>query len=101
MKFIVRKTARRDLDGIFDWIARDNPRAARRVISRILSRISRLAASDLADQGRPGLVPGTREVIERPYVIIYSVDKPANAIVVLAVVHNARDRRSSPTSDED
>jgi toxin ParE1/3/4 len=100
MKFIVRKSARRDLDGIFDWISKDNPRAARRVISRILSRIARLATSDLANQGRRGLIPGTREVVERPYVIVYRVDKAAEAIVILAVVHTARDRRSFSTPDE-
>lgn len=100
MKFIVRKSARHDLDDIFDWISKDNPRAARRVILRILSRISRLATSDLANQGRLGSIPGTREVVERPYVVVYKVDQAAKAIVVLAVVHNARDRRNSPTFDE-
>ena len=101
MKFIVRKMARRDLDGIFDWISQHNPRAARRVVSRILSRISRLAASNLADQGRPGVILGTREVVESPYVIVYQVDKVTKAIVILSIVHNARDRRSPPTLDED
>lgn len=97
MKFIVRKSARRDLDDIFDWISQDNPRAARRVVSRILLRINRLAASGLASQGRPGLVAGTRELVEHPYVVIYRVDETANAIVV----HGARERPSIVTSGED
>lgn len=101
MKFIVRKSARRDLDDILDRISQDNPRAARRVVSRILLRIKRLAASNLAHQGRPGFIAGTRELVERPYVVIYSVDEAANAVVVLAIIHNARDRQSPPTSDED
>jgi plasmid stabilization system protein ParE len=35
---------------------------------------------------------GTRELIEAPYVIAYEVDEPAEEILVLAIVHGARDR---------
>ena len=42
--------------------------------------------------GRPGLVEGTRELVEPPYIIVYMVDEPADEIVVLAIVHGARDR---------
>ena len=42
--------------------------------------------------GRPSLVEGTRELLEASYIIVYTVDEPADEIVVLAIVHGARDR---------
>lgn len=92
MRFIVRKVALRDLDDIQDWISRDSPTAAAKVIRRIRTRINRLAVPSLSHIGRPGLVDGTRELLEPPYLIIYKVDDVANVIVVLGVVHTARNR---------
>ena len=51
-----------------------------------------LAIPGLSHIGRPGLVEGTRELVEAPYIIIYMVDEPADEITVLAIVHGARDR---------
>jgi toxin ParE1/3/4 len=42
--------------------------------------------------GRPGLVEGTRELIEYPYIIVYKVDERRREIIVISVVHGARDR---------
>ena len=42
--------------------------------------------------GRPGLVDGTRELIEAPYIMVYKVFD-GGKIVILTVVHGARDRR--------
>jgi toxin ParE1/3/4 len=92
MRVVVRKTALRDLDDIHDWISRDSPSAAIRVLRRIRSRINRLAVPSLSHIGRPGLVEGTRELLEPPYLIIYKVDEAADAIVVPGVVHTARNR---------
>jgi plasmid stabilization system protein ParE len=60
----------------------------------ILARIDRLAIPGLSYIGRPGLVEGTRELIEPPYIIVYMVDEPADEIAVLAIVHGARDREA-------
>jgi plasmid stabilization system protein ParE len=92
MKIVVREAAARDLDDILDWISRDSPRAAAELIRRILTRVDRLAIPGLSHIGRPGLVEGTRELVEAPYVIVYVVDEPADEIVVLAIVHGARHR---------
>ncbi len=43
--------------------------------------------------GRPGLDPGTRELIEYPYIIVYEVHEARGEIVVLAVVHGAQDQK--------
>lgn len=42
--------------------------------------------------GRPGLVEGTRELLEPPYIIVYQIDTATNEIVVLNIVHGARKR---------
>jgi toxin ParE1/3/4 len=95
VKVIVREAAARDLDDILDWISRDSPRAGAELVRRILVRIDRLAIPGLSHMGRPGLVEGTRELVEPPYIIVYMVDEPADEITVLAIVHGARDREGS------
>lgn len=70
MKVVVREAAAGDLDDILDWISGDNPRAGAELVRRILARIDRLAIPGLSHIGRPGLVEGTRELIEPPYIIV-------------------------------
>lgn len=94
MKVIVHESAARDLDGIFNWISKDSPGAAAVLVRRIQLRINRLAVAGLSHMGRPGLVEGTRELLETPYIIVYSVDEAAGAIEVIAIVHGARDRQA-------
>lgn len=52
----------------------------------------RLAAPALRNMGRPGMVEGTRELIEWPYIIVYSVYDERDEIVILSVVHGAQHR---------
>ena len=42
--------------------------------------------------GRPGLVEGTRELLEGPYIIVYRVDEELGDVIVGSVVHGARKR---------
>jgi toxin ParE1/3/4 len=92
MKILIREKAAGDLEGIFHWIAKDNPSAAAEVVRRIRRRIGRLAVSGLAHIGRPGLIAGTRELVEVPYIIVYEVHDDREEIVVLAVFHGAQSR---------
>jgi plasmid stabilization system protein ParE len=62
MKVVIHEAAVADLEGIFEWISRDNLRAATRLVQRIRSRVNRLAAAGLPHIGRPGLIEGTREL---------------------------------------
>ena len=43
--------------------------------------------------GRLGLVPGTRELLEWPYIVVYKV--AGDEAVIVSVVHGARDREDS------
>jgi toxin ParE1/3/4 len=92
MKVKIREKAADDLDGIFNWIAEDSPRAAVQVIRRLRERIGRLETPGLERMGRPGLVGGTRELVEAPYVIVYQVHDEIDEISIIAVFHGAQDR---------
>ena len=92
MKVIVHEAAAADLDGIFDWISKDSPNAAVEIVRRIRARINRLATAGLPHIGRPGLIKGTRELVEAPYIVVYRVNEPADEILVLAILHGARNR---------
>jgi hypothetical protein len=43
--------------------------------------------------GRPGLVKGACELLEYPYIIVYKVYEERDEIVVISIVHGARDRK--------
>jgi len=92
MKVTFDPAASDDLDRAFAWIARDNPQAAFELIDRIRARVLRLETPQLTYMGRPGLVSGTRELVEWPYIIVYRVDEELGEIIVTAVVDGARDR---------
>lgn len=81
-----------DLKRQIDYIAADNPGAAR----RIADRIGRAAASlGPMSTGRPGRVGGTYEkvVTGLPYLIAYAITRQpkGEAIAILRVIHAARD----------
>jgi toxin ParE1/3/4 len=94
MRIVIREAAALDIEAIFEWISRDRPKAAAELVGRIRTRINRLARSGLAHIGRPGLIKGTRELIEGPYIIVYTVDEAADQVTIVAVVHGAQDRQS-------
>jgi toxin ParE1/3/4 len=92
MNVTFEPAARDELDDIYAWIAKDSPRAAFAMIARIEEKVMRLAAPQLAHMGRPGLVEGTRELLEWPYIIVYKVHDDRDEVVIVSVVHGARDR---------
>jgi len=92
MNIVIQESAWADLDHIFEWIAKDNPSAAAKVVARIRDKIDLLELDALAKMGRQGRVTGTRELIEHPYIIVYKVDDERRLIAVVAIVDGARDR---------
>src|ERR1700691_3390057 len=93
MKIVFDDKALEDLREIRAWIARDSPRAADQLIARIFDKIEYLLEPELTYMGRPGLDPGTHELIEHPYIIVYEVHDELGEIVVLAIVHGAQKRK--------
>ena len=88
MPVILSPEAVADLRDIRAYIARDNPKAASRVAVRLVAACDRLDFLPL--RGRPGQVPGTRELPVRPYVIVYRVT-PA-AVEIVRIWHMAQSR---------
>jgi toxin ParE1/3/4 len=88
MDIVWRRQAERDLEHAFDFILQHNPRAARHLSDRIERRIEQLRGHPY--MGRPGRVPGTRELIVAgtPYVVAYRAT--ASQVDVLAILHAAR-----------
>jgi hypothetical protein len=52
MKVFIRESAEEDLDRIFAWIAKDNPRAATELLKRIQDKVNRLEIDSLVHMGR-------------------------------------------------
>lgn len=88
MNVVFSPQAREDLREIFLYIAEDSPAAARLVLSRIKERVKELI--DNPHIGRPGRVPGTRElvILKTPYLAPYQVVE--NVIQILRVYHGSR-----------
>jgi len=76
------------LTEIGDYIARDNPAAAKRVIHAIRSTVEQLR--DNPNMGRRGHLEATREIVipRLPYYAAYRVTE--TAVEVFAVIHAAR-----------
>jgi toxin ParE1/3/4 len=79
-----------DLTSLRAYIAEDDPTAARRVVVlHIMHSIEQLLP-DNPQMGRPGRVPGTRELLipNTPFIVPYRLQR--NVIQILRVYHGAR-----------
>ena len=89
MKISWTRTAVGHLADIYEYIARDSKRYAKRMVDRITARSKQIgdfpeSAPVVAEYADPAV----REVLEGAYRVIYRVQ--ANTVVVLAVIHAAR-----------
>ena len=86
-----RRRAERDLDGIKDFIARDNPRRALSFIHELRRTCEHLADNPLMGRARPDLKPGLRSFVCGDYLIFY---RPApGGVTITRVLHGSRDAR--------
>lgn len=78
-----------DIASLRAFIAEDDPMAAQRIVLHIGHNVMQLL-SDHPQMGRPGRVPGTRELVipGTPYIVPYRIRD--NHIQVLRVYHGAR-----------
>lgn len=77
-----------DLEGIRDFIFKENPTAAKQVTLSIIATGESLAEMSL--RGRKGQVAGTFELVltKLPYTIAYCID--GDRLDILRVIHHAR-----------
>ena len=82
------RNALRNLDEEAVYIAADDPAAARLVVGRVLAAVDLVV--DQPDLGRPGRVPGTRELVvpKTRYLVPYRVRR--ETIEILRVFHPSR-----------
>ena len=88
-RVVLSSRARKDLDDIWLYIARDNPAAADRFIDDILKTCRTLADSPLMGRSRPELARQLRSFPHRGYMIFY---RPIRGGIPVARV--AQGRRS-------
>lgn len=83
-------TARRDFEGIVDYISRDNPAAAERVGASILEAAASLATME--NRGRPSRRKSGRELVlaPLPYIIEYRVQ--AHEVLIVRIWHGKQRR---------
>ena len=88
MTIRITRPAEQDLTDIRNYIAEHNAPAADQVIARILQSIRYLSYAPRL--GRPGIVPGTRElsIPGLNYKVVYRIDD--DVIEILTVVHTRR-----------
>lgn len=84
------RAALRNLDEEASYVASDSPAAARLVVQRVLEAVAQLA--EQPSLGRPGRVPGTRELVvyKTRYIVPYRVR--ADVVEILRVFHSSRRR---------
>jgi toxin ParE1/3/4 len=78
-----------DLTALRAYIEQDDPAAAQRVVLRIIENVETLLP-DNPEMGRPGRVPGTRELVipRTPYIVPYRL--VGNTLQILRIYHGAR-----------
>lgn len=77
-----------NLESEADHIAEDNPQAAAELVVEMFKKVNQL--SDFPNLGRPGRVPGTRELVitRYPFTIPYRVKD--EVVEILRVFHPSR-----------
>ncbi len=90
MKVHWTNTAIDQLVSIYDYVAQTSKPYADRLVDKLTRRSEQIAAFPLAGRIVPEFKDeGIREVIERPYRIIYRIK--VDQIDILAVIHGAQD----------
>jgi toxin ParE1/3/4 len=89
MNIVWSPEAIQDLISLRAYIAEDSPAGARRIVARVLHAVEHLLP-DNPQMGRPGRVPGTRELVipQTPYIVPYRVQR--STLQILRVFHGAR-----------
>ncbi len=89
MRVVWSATALAHLTAIYDYIAKDSPRYALRMVDRLTNRSEQVARFPESGEIVPEYMDSTlREVIEGSYRIIYRIEP--NRVVIVSVVHGAQ-----------
>jgi toxin ParE1/3/4 len=78
--------AAEDLEHLYQHIAKDNPEAAAGEAGKVVEAVKRLG--DCPASGRPGRVPGTRELVISRDIVAYRVKE--KVVQILRILHASR-----------
>jgi toxin ParE1/3/4 len=90
MKAELSPRAIRDLQEILEHVARDNPKAAVRLIDRLEAKCLDLAQSPRVGTRRDDLAPSLRALSQGSYVI-YFLEQSEKVLRIARIMHGARD----------
>ncbi len=91
LQIVWSQTAVEDLKEVVQFIAMDDPAAAASLADRILDRVEFASGLPFSNRAVPEKKDrSVREVILKPYRIIYQVDDKRGAIHILRIWHAAR-----------
>ena len=88
-RFIRTQRARLDLIEIWQYVARDDPDAADRLLDEIDAKCALLAEHPHIGPSREDIRPGLRYFVVREYLILYRIME--NNVEIVRVVHGTRD----------
>lgn len=88
-QYRVSPEARSDLDETWHYIAQDNPDAADKYISAIVSRFPTLTSMPHMGRERPELAPGLRSFVVGHHVIFYRLFN--GGVEIVRVLDGVRD----------
>jgi toxin ParE1/3/4 len=80
--------ALQNLDDEAAYIAQDSPKSAAEFVRHVMASATQLA--DQPNMGRPGRVPGTRELVVTRFRYILPYRVRAETVEILRVFHTAR-----------
>lgn len=89
MKFRISGQAAREIRGIGEYIARDNPERANSFIDELYARVREIAERPLSFPSRADLATDLRCALHRPYLIMFRIRD--DTVDIVHVIHGARD----------
>jgi toxin ParE1/3/4 len=90
LRVVLAPSARNDLAELWSYIALDDPKAADRIIERVVEGLKRLGAFPLSGRPRDELAAGVRSYFVRPrYTVFYRIAD--DRLEVIHILHHARD----------
>ena len=97
-KLIWTEPSLQDLDAIADYIALDNPLAARGLVQRVFEHVAQLEAQPESGSCPPELRQSTRryrQIVEPPCRVFYRYERASKRVFVLYIMRGERRLRKS------
>jgi toxin ParE1/3/4 len=92
--FRIASGARADIDAIWSYVAKDNERAADRILDELSEAFAHIGRHPELGRTREEFCPSCRSHVVGEYVIVYRVSP--RRVIILHVLHGRRNLRRYP-----